>query len=169
MASYRVDSARSQVRVRTRSSFSDTVTTWDRVSGVVEADPETVDSAGASARFSVDMTSFDAGDWLRNRKLRSHFAMAQHPTATFELTGLRRVSRGPDGDFSAIADGDVYWRGRQLAVSATGRATMDERALEANASFDLDIRELGVEPPRFLMFSVASEVAIEIVLYAQAD
>ena len=66
-----------------RSSVHDTTTVWDKVSGNIDADPDAIETAKAT--FTVDMTSFDAGDWLKNRKLRKDFDMDAHPTATFTL------------------------------------------------------------------------------------
>ena len=91
MPIYRVDSQRSGIVVRARSSIHDTNTTWDTLSGRVEADPATLDSAGATASLVVDMTSYDAGDWLKNRKLKKDLDLARHPIATFDVTALRDV------------------------------------------------------------------------------
>src|SRR6185436_19770620 len=64
--------------VQARSRVHDTTTVWSKVTGEVDADPETLASAGATARFEVDMTAFDAGDFLRNRKLRKDFELERH-------------------------------------------------------------------------------------------
>ena len=50
------------------------------------------------------MTAFDAGDWLKNRKLRKDFELDGHPTATFTLERVSDVVR--DGaKFTAKAEG----------------------------------------------------------------
>ena len=41
-----------------------------------------------------------------------------------------------------------------------GRGTLDDMAVSAHATFDLDIRRLGLSAPRFLMFKVEDEVTI---------
>src|ERR1051326_4936538 len=79
--------------VKARSSIHDTTTTWDKVSGDAEADPDALATAGATPTFRVDMTSFDAGDWLKNRKLRKDFDMEAHPRATFTLDRVSDVVR----------------------------------------------------------------------------
>lgn len=165
MPIYKVDSARSQVVVQARSSIHDTSTTWNRLQGTIDADPAALQDARAS--FSLDMTAFDAGDWLKNRKLKKDMELAQHPTATFELTGLRDMSPSQGGHFQATADGILRWRGKELALEITGTGTLDASSLAATGSFELDIRRLGMEPPRFLMFKVESEVRVEITLSAR--
>jgi polyisoprenoid-binding protein YceI len=152
-----------RLTVRARSRIHDTTTVWDRIAGEVEADPDTLATAGAAASFRVDMTSFDAGDWLRNRKLRKDFDLAGHPSATFELRTLRDVRRdGPT--FTATAEGVLRWRGKEVALTLDGKGTLDERGLEATATFELDIRKLGLSAPRFLMLKMEDEVAIEVTV-----
>ncbi|MCG8425199.1 MAG: YceI family protein [Proteobacteria bacterium] len=169
MPIYRVDSQRSGIVVRARSSIHDTNTTWDTLSGRVEADPATLDSAGATASLVVDMTSYDAGDWLKNRKLKKDLDLARHPIATFDVTALRDVRQKDRGQFSATADGVLRWRDRELSLTVTGQGIIDNTRIEATGSFDMDIRELGVQPPRFLMFKVANEVTVEVTLHARAE
>jgi len=155
--------AGSKVLVTARSSIHDTRTTWPEVSGDVDADPDTLATAGAKATFTVDMTKFDAGDFLKNRKLRKDFDMDAHPKASFELTGLRDVVRTGD-DFTATADGVLRWRGRSVTLKIAGKGRVDARGLTATGTFDLDIRELGLTAPKMLMFKMADEVSVEVTL-----
>ncbi|MGN6108975.1 MAG: YceI family protein [Kofleriaceae bacterium] len=152
-----------KLTVQARSRIHDTTTTWDKLSGEVVADPDTLATAGATARFTVDMTSFDAGDWLKNRKLRKDFEIEAHPAATFELRALRDVVR--EGEtFTATAEGVIRWRGREAVVTLAGRGKLDAMGLEATAKFELDIRHLGLAAPRFLMIKMEDEVAIEVTV-----
>ena len=145
--------------VKARSSVHDTTTTWGKVSGEVDADPDAIEAAKAT--FEVDMTSFDAGDWLKNRKLRKDFAMDDHPRATFTLARVSEVQR--DGaTFTAKAEGTLHWRGKDVTLHLAGRGTLDGTHLEASASFPLDIRDLGLSAPRFLMFKVEDEVTVDV-------
>ena len=135
--------------------------------GEVDADPETLATAGAKARFTVDMTQFDAGDFLRNRKLRKDFDLEQHPQAIFELTAVKDVVRTGD-EFTATGVGTLRWRGRALELTIAGRGTLDGRGLAATGRFELDIRDLGLSAPKFLMFKMADEVAVEVTLRGEA-
>lgn len=158
---YRVTAGK--LTVRARSRLHDTTTVWDRITGDVEADPETLATAGATATFRVDMTSFDAGDWLRNRKLRKDFDLDGHPSAIFELREVKDVRRdGPT--FTATAGGVLAWRGKEVPLTLAGKGRLDEAGLEATATFPLDIRKLGLSAPRFLMFKMEDEVEIEVAI-----
>ena len=156
---YRVTSGK--LLVTARSRVHDTKTVWEKVTGDVEADAETLASAGAVATFRVDMTAFDAGDWLRNRKLRKDYDMEAHPTATFELRALRDVVRdGPT--FKATADGVLRWRGKDVAITLAGEGKLDASGLAAKGTFELDIKRLGLQAPKLFMFKVEDEVAVEV-------
>ena len=159
---YRVG-AGSKLRVKARSKIHDTTTVWDSMTGTVDADPATIETTGAAVAITVDMTRFDAGDFLKNRKLRKDFDLEAHPSATFELTALEGVTR--DGDeLTATARGTLRWRGREVALTITGAGVLDATRLDVKASFDLDIRQLGLSAPRFLMFKMEDEVTIEVVV-----
>lgn len=154
---YKVDSGK--LTVKARSSVHDTTTTWDKVSGSVDADPDAIEQAKAT--FTVDMTSFDAGDWLKNRKLRKDFDMDAHPSATFTLERVSDVQR--DGEkFTAKAHGTLRWRGKELALDLAGQGTLDKARVEARASFSLDIKKLGLSAPKFFVFKMEDEVTVEV-------
>jgi hypothetical protein len=155
----------SRVQVKARSKIHDTTTAWDHVAGTVEASPDTLATAGAKARFAVDMTKFDAGDWLKNRKLRSDFEMDAHPEAIYEVRAIRDVVRSPGSNrFTAVADGVLRWRGREVALTIQGEGTMTDTSIDAVGTFDLDIKQLGLKAPRFLMIKMEDEVSVEVTL-----
>jgi polyisoprenoid-binding protein YceI len=154
---YRVSSGK--LTVQARSKIHDTTTVWDKVTGDVDADAANIEAARAT--FTVDMTSFDAGDWLKNRKLKNDFEMDKHPRATFELRAVKDVVR--DGaKFTATAEGVLRWRGKEVVLTLAGRGTLDDVKVEAAATFELDIKTLGLSAPRFLMIKMSDEVSIEV-------
>ena len=148
-----------KLTVKARSSVHDTTTVWDHITGDVEATADAIESA--TATFSVDMTKFDAGDFLKNRKLRKDFAMESHPTATFTLSRVSEVKR--DGDrFTAKAEGTLRWRGKEVALVLTGQGSLDDRRVEARGSFELDIKKLGLTAPKFFVFKMEDEVRVDV-------
>lgn len=167
MARYVIDAAASRVLVRARSSIHDTDTCWTGVTGTIEAD--IADLTTATAEVLVDMTRHDAGDFLRNRKLRKDLAVDRYPEARYRLSGLRDIASRPPVSFTASADGSISWHGRDVTVTAVGEASFVERQLRATARFELDVRAFGVEPPRFLMFKVEDIVAVEVTLVARRN
>jgi polyisoprenoid-binding protein YceI len=150
-----------KLTVKARSTVHDTTTVWDTITGDVDADASAIEQAKAT--FAVDMTKFDAGDFLKNRKLRKDFEMESHPTATFTLTRVSDVVR--DGSkFTAKAEGTLSWRGKQVVLVLSGQGTLDEKHVEAKGTFELDIRKLGLSAPRFFMFKMEDEVTVEVTV-----
>jgi hypothetical protein len=45
-----------------------------------------------------------------------------------------------------------------------GRGTLDDMTLEASATFELDIRDLGLKAPRFLMIKMDDEVTVDVIV-----
>lgn len=167
MPLYRVDSGGSRVETRARSSIHDTTTRWGALRGEIEATPESLAAEGARARFTVDMSDFDAGDWLKNRKLKKDLELDRHPEAVFELDALEEVEQREDGTYTARARGRIRWREREAEVVIDGSARLDESSLEARGRFELDVTRLGVTPPRFLMFKVEETVEVDVELSAR--
>jgi polyisoprenoid-binding protein YceI len=153
--------ATGSLTVKARSSVHDTTAVWDKITGEIEADPNEIEAAKAT--FAVDMTAFDAGDWLKNRKLRKDFALEAHPTATFTLDRVSEVVREGAG-FAAKAEGQLRWRGKTVPLKLVGKGSLDAERLIASATFELDIRLLGLVPPKFLLFKVEDVVTVEIKL-----
>jgi hypothetical protein len=161
---YRVTSG--TLTVQARSKLHDTTTVWNQVAGEIAADPEAlaaVGPGGTSAAFEVDMTAFDAGDFLKNRKLRKDFELEAHPRARFVLTALNDVVRA-GSTFTATALGTLEWRGKRVELTLAGRGTLDDMHVEATARFELDIRWLGLSAPRFLIFKVEDEVTVAVAI-----
>ena len=150
-----------KLSVKARSSVHDTTTVWDKITGDVDADPDSIERA--TAKFSVDMSSFDAGDWLKNRKLRKDFDLEQHSTATFELARVSDVVR--DGaKFQAKANGTLHWRGKQVPLVLSGIGTLDATKVAATATFELDIKLLGLQAPKFFAFKMEDVVTVEVAI-----
>jgi polyisoprenoid-binding protein YceI len=163
---YAIDRAASRVVVRARSNIHDTDTSWTALSGTIDADPADL-AANAAADVTVDMTQYDAGDFLRNRKLRKDLSVDRHREARYRLIRLHDVVDRGGGRFTAGADGTVSWHGREVPVALAGEGVIAGDQLRATARFDLDVRSFGVDPPRFLMFKVENIVSVEVSLVAR--
>jgi polyisoprenoid-binding protein YceI len=163
---YSIDSSRSKVVVMARSSVHDTETVWSKMSGYIEVDPD-APGAGATAVIDVDMTAFDAGDWLKNRKLKKDLDVSRFPKATFTLGSLADV-KGDAARTEARATGAIDWRDRKAEIAATGHASLSATEIKAEASFELDVRDVGVKPPKILMFKVEEVVSVRVELTASA-
>jgi polyisoprenoid-binding protein YceI len=166
---YTVDPAKSLIVVHARSSVHDTDARWTRLSGLVTVDP-TAPGQGAEARVVVDMREFDAGDRMKNWKLRGDIEPDKYPEAVFTLSRLEDVRAGGAAErFEAAALGSIAWRGKVAQVKATGGALITDGRISATCKFELNVTHLGVKPPKLLMFKVDEVVLVEVTLEARAS
>ncbi len=168
---YKVDSRESRVVATARSSVHDTEAVFSGLSGTIEADPdgELTEPDAVTLAIAVDMTTGDAGDFLRTRKLRGDIDVERYPEARFSLARVATFERGERGAFEASGEGTLAWRDREVTLAPTGRGTLDEEHIAATATFSFDMRELGVKPPKFLMLKVEPEVEVTVTLVAYPD
>jgi hypothetical protein len=165
---YTIVPGRTRIEVTARSSVHDTTTVWTVMTGTIEVDPQDP-GAGATAVLTVDMREFDAGDRLKNWKVRGDLEPDKYPEAVFTLRDLREVrAAAGDGRWQAQAPGTIRWRGREAAITAVGAATLGPSAVSAECSFDLDVRTVGVKPPKILMLKVEEIVTVKVRLEARA-
>jgi polyisoprenoid-binding protein YceI len=162
---YRVQ--RGVVEVKARSSLHDTVTKFSKLDGTIDFDAD--NTAAARADLALDMRIFDAGDRLKNWKLKDEIAPDQYPTATFTLARFADIHEMIAGKFTATALGQLKYRGKMPEIRVKGEATVDRRTIEAKASFELNMpRDLGMQPPKILMFKIEDVVSVQVSLVAFA-
>ncbi len=155
---------RGQVEVKARSSIHDTVTKYSKLEGTIDFDADAPQSAHADV--AVDMRVFDAGDRLKNWKIKSDLDPDAHPTATFTLARFEDIHETTAGQWTAVAVGQIRWRGQAAMIKVKGKAAVDRRQIEAHATFTMNVRELGVTPPKILMFKVEDVVEVQVALVA---
>ena len=64
--------------------------------------------------------------------------------------------------FTAKAEGLLRWRGVELPLELAGNGTLDRERLAASATFELDIRKLGLQAPRFFVFKMEDVVSVAV-------
>lgn len=155
-----------KLTVTATSKVHDTTIAWNKLAGEVDARPDALEAAKAT--FTVDMLAYDAGDWMKNRRLRNDYDLERHRTATFTLERLRDIVA--DGSqFQATATGTLRWRGIELPIEVVGKGTLDARQLAASARFTLDVTRFGIQPPKLFMFKVDNVATVEVELSGVAS
>lgn len=163
MAIYTIDPKASRLVVTARSSVHNTDTSFVGITGSITANPRGMSET--TAAIEVDMRTADAGDWLKNRKLRKDMDFEKNPSASFKLTGVTDISEAGDR-VTATVTGELTWRGKTIAIEAKGDGTIGEGELVATGRFDLDVTKLGITPPKVLMIKVDNVVSCAITLRA---
>lgn len=154
-----------KLTVTATSKVHNTTIVWDKLTGEADVDPNALGSA--KAVFSVDMLAYDAGDWMKNRRLRSDYDLERHHTATFSLDRVSNIVR--DGTrFQATAIGALRWRGIEVPLEVAGNGTLDAQRLAATATFSLDVTRFGIQPPKLFMFKVDNVATMEVAIVGVA-
>jgi polyisoprenoid-binding protein YceI len=155
---------RGQVEVKARSTIHDTTTRFAKLEGTIDFDADA--TAATHADLALDMRVYDAGDRLTNWKLKSELEPDKHPTATFTFARFAEIHEVTGGNYTAVALGQLAWRGKVTDIKVKGKATVDRRAIEATASFELNVRALGITPPKILMLKVEDVVLVQVSFFA---
>jgi polyisoprenoid-binding protein YceI len=150
---------RGTVSVTARGTARGTTVRCAKIDGTIDFDADAPSST--RAELSVDMRSIDAGDRFKNWKLESELHAEQHPTATFTLARFEAIHEVTSGQWTGTAIGQLRWRGHKPMLKIKGKATVDRRNIEAQATFDLDVRELGMQPRAL--------VGVQVSIFAIGD
>jgi polyisoprenoid-binding protein YceI len=115
---WKVDPAHSDIAFSVRQLLITTVSgRFTRYDATIVAGE---DPLGSSVDATIDLTSLDTGNEKRDKHIRTEtfFDVAQHPTAGYRSTGIRRAGDG------WVIDGDLTLHGITrnvpLAVTTTG-------------------------------------------------
>lgn len=165
MSSFIIDEKQSELVVMARSKVHDTKLVWTGITGSIDATPGHLLATKSDVR--VDMTTGDAGDWIKNRKLRKELNFNENPSASFALGSISDLEQ--DGDkVSATLAGKLSWRGETINVSVQTQGTLTESELSVSGKFDIDMTKLGIKPPKVLMIKIQDIVNCQIAIHARS-
>jgi polyisoprenoid-binding protein YceI len=164
---FRIDPARSTVRIEARSSLHPIRSESTGLEGYLDAEllPDgRIDvEATIAGRVELALERLSSGNPLYDREMRRRVDTRRYPTATGELSALKATGR----DATYRVRGEVTFRG-------VTRSAEDDMAIEQTAPGTLrlegrhifDVREFGMEPPRILALRVYPEVEVSVELFA---
>ncbi len=162
-----VDSRCSSLTAHIRSNVHDFQVVWHQLRGDIVVDPSAL-ANGAEVSIEVDMNDFDAGDRLRNRKLRSDLELDKNPRAWLDQVTIKEIVQAADGEFEGAIAARLRYRGCESAVVVWGQGKIDAQSISLTCEMSLRMQELGIVAPRFLMFRVADEVRLNAAIQALA-
>jgi polyisoprenoid-binding protein YceI len=157
---------RGRVEVTARTPVDDTKVQFGKLDGTIEVDPDRPDQARAD--LTLDLRVAEAGDRAKSWRLQTDLDAERFPIATFTLARITAVHEPTAGQLTGTVIGQLDWAGHRPLITVRGSAAFDRRSLEVRGSFELDLRELGITPPRFLMFRVDDFVRAQVTLFAVA-
>ena len=165
MAHFGIDERQSKLVVMARSRLHDTNIVWNGITGSIDANVDGLDSA--KSEISIDMTTGNAGDRLKNRTLRKELNFDKNPKATFSLQSVEKLEQNEQG-VRAQLQGQLTWRGKTITVDCKTEGKVTETGLEVTGTFDIDMTTLGITPPKMLMIKIDAVVNCTITIVASA-
>ena len=180
-ASYTVDAEASKI------AWIGSKITGDQHNGTIGISNGTLKVEGGNltaGEFTLDMNSIKnldlptEGDY-NNAKLEGHlkspdfFDVANHPNATFVVTGVEAVEG--DGPITHNIKGNLTIKGITKELSIPAAVSMGEGSFNAEASFSFDRAEFDVRYGSGSFFEdlgdnlINDEVKLELVLVAKAN
>jgi YceI-like domain len=138
-----------------------------KVSGFIDAefsgDSLTTEPA-PKMHVEVPVEQLRSGNNLQDREMWKLIDSRRFPLVAADLRSLARDAA--DGRYRA--GGDVTLAGRQRRYDGNLTVVRDGDRLRVEGELRLDIRDFGLQPPRFLMLRVEPEVNVRLRLVAVA-
>jgi hypothetical protein len=115
--------------------------------------------------LEVPVEQFKSGNAMQDREMWKLIDSRRFPTVAADLRSLE--SAGAADHYKAA--GDVTLAGRQRRYDGNLMVTRDGDTLRVEGDLVVDIRDFGLQPPRFLMLKVDPQVKVHLRLVAAAQ
>ncbi|MBX7160877.1 MAG: YceI family protein [Acidimicrobiia bacterium] len=167
MARYTIDPEASQVWVAGTSSVHPIHATATGLEGWIDVeagDGAVAAGTGLAGEVRIAVAALRSGNGLVDRETRRRIDARRHPEITGVVTGSDRVA----GDRLSLR-GDLTFRGETRQVEGEVGVVVDDGGerivLEGSQSFD--VRDWGLEPPRFAMLKVHPGIDVRVHVEAR--
>jgi|HubBroStandDraft_1064217.scaffolds.fasta_scaffold03524_9 polyisoprenoid-binding protein YceI len=169
MARYRLVPERSKIWAEARSSLHPINVETAGLEGVVEmtiVDGHIDANAPVSGSVELDADLLKTGNGLYDRELANRLEMRKYPRVRGRVISVKAL----DSAATYRVQGELSLRGQTGAVQGDVRMRMiDTTTVEFQGEQTIDIRNFGLEPPRFLMLKVYPEVKLRGLVIAQLE
>ncbi len=161
MKDWVIDTARSRIEVRAKSTLHDSRSTGP-LRGRVSGDPEALEGT-AGGVVEIPVESFDFGNKLQTMGVLSKIEASKHPVARFQVTGAQVLSRSP---WRVKVSGTLDYRARKTPFSFEATGSLTDTTLDARAEVPVNLPTIGITPPSMLFMKVADDVVASVHLVA---
>lgn len=141
---------------------------FTEIIAALQLDPAQIDES--SAQITIDMTSLELGDALREGVLATDpwLNSVNHPTAAFALTSLMKIPDSGEGDY--IASGILQIKGHEHAMEFPIRVELMDNQARASGSFAFsrrDYRLSDVVLESFVAIGETINLRFDIIAYPE--
>lgn len=169
MARYRLVPERSKIWAEARSSLHPIKLETDGLEGFVDVtivDGRLDASAPASGSIELDSSLLKTGNGLYDRELERKLEMRKFSRVRGKVISVKAMDSGT----GYRVQGELSLRGQTAPVQGDVQMRMlDDATVEFQAEQTIDIRNFGLEPPKFLMLKVFPDVKVRGLVIAQLE
>ena len=123
-------------------------------------------NAPVSGSVELDASLLKTGNGLYDRELASKLETRKYPRVRGKVTGVKAVDAGT----TYRVQGELSLRGQTSAVTGDVRMRIvDAKTVEFQGEQTIDIRNFGLQPPKFLMLQVYPDVKLRGLVIAQLE
>lgn len=167
MRRFRVVADRSRVDTETKSSVHPIHASASRLSGRVEGDfgPDGIPNFEQphKAYLEVPVDALRTGNRLQDMEMQRRMDARAYPTIQITLIRAWKV----DGDGRFRASFEVSARGRSRPYEEDFVLRVEGKRIFVEGRHQFDMRDFGVDPPRFMSMKVDPEVTVRITVEAE--
>jgi hypothetical protein len=161
---YRVNANASKVSVTATSNLHDVKGSCPGLSGELFGNLSDLVKTGGGA-LKLDVRRFGSGDRIRDFAMRTHIDVAKHPEA--EVPEIKILSVEEQGGAKKVLfEATLKYRFKTPKVHGEAIVKEEGGRLSVDATFPLTLRDVNVEPPKFLFLKVGEVVKVEVHLEA---
>jgi len=169
MARYRLVPERSKIWAEARSSLHPIKVETTGLEGVLEMtiiDGHLDANAPVSGSVELDASLLKTGNGLYDRELASKLETRKYPRVRGKVISVKAVDSG----ITYQVQGELSLRGQTSKVQGDVRMRIvDANTVELQGEQTIDIRNFGLQPPKFLMLQVYPDVKIRGLVIAQIE
>lgn len=133
-----------------------------KVTGTIVADP--AKPAESSVSITVDMTSLDTGNSLRNREMKElYLHTPKFPTASFKSVSVA----GALPDINVTGDFTLHGVTKRMTIPVHAALLPDGR-IHATTSFKVKMPDFGISVPHNILVTVEDMVPVKLEVWAAA-
>jgi polyisoprenoid-binding protein YceI len=169
MARYRLVPERSTIRAEARSSIHPITVETTGLEGFLEmtiVDGHLDTNAPVSGSVELDASLLKTGNGLYDRELEKKLEMRKYPRVRGRVISVKSLDSGT----TYRVQGELSLRGQTSQVQGDVQMRIiDATTVEFQGEQTIDIRNFGLEPPKFLMLKVYPDVKVRGLVIAQLE
>ena len=169
MTRYRILAGLSRIETEMTSSVHPIHATAAELNGVIEgelaSDGRPDFELPHRARFQIPIESIRSGNRLQDAEMQRRMDARAHPNIEVTVSKAWQL----DGDERSRAKFEVEAHGRARPYEGEFTVAVEGTRVVVEGEHAFDMRDFGVDPPRFLTLKVDPEVRVRLRIEAEED